>query len=238
MNWKSLIPNGITLGNLLCGAFSIYSVSQDQMVYASLFILLAAFLDFFDGFAARALKVSGPLGTQLDSLADVISFGLAPTFIAAHLAGAFSDSGTLNFLAFLPFLMAVFAAFRLAKFNIDTEQSTSFKGLPTPANALFWLSLPLILNYGDADSPVVSWIVSLSESSLWIGLLSLAMGFLMISRLPLLALKFKSFGWSENKWKYILLVSGAVLLVVFQLAAIPIILLLYLIFSSIHFYQS
>jgi len=238
MNWKSLIPNGITLANLLCGVFSVYSVSRDQLVYASLLILLAAFLDFFDGFAARALKVSGPLGTQLDSLADLISFGLAPAFIAAHLTGAFSISDTANFLVYLPFLMAAFAAFRLAKFNIDTEQSTSFKGLPTPANALFWLSLPLIESYGSPDSLIVSLINSLTDSALWLSLLSLAMGFLMISNLPLLALKFKNFGWAENKWKYILLISSAGLLVVFQLAAIPIILLLYLIFSSIHFYQS
>ena len=238
MNWKSLIPNGITLSNLLCGVFSVYSVSQNSLILASVFILAAAFLDFFDGFAARALKVSGPLGAQLDSLADVISFGVAPSFIAAHLAGAFNAEGTTSLLVYLPFIMALFAAFRLAKFNIDTDQTEYFKGLPTPSNALFWLSIPLILEYGNPGSFAGKSIDAFSESPLMIGMASLLFGFLMISKIPLLALKFKSFGWRENKWKYLLIIFGLALLALFQLAAIPIILLLYLIFSSIHFYQN
>jgi len=238
MNWKSFIPNGITLGNLLCGVSSIYAVSQGNLIWASYFILIAAFLDFFDGLAARALKVSGPLGTQLDSLADVISFGLAPAFIAAHLAGAYTTNITENILVYLPFLMAPFAAYRLAKFNIDTEQGSSFKGLPTPANALFWLSIPLIITYGGTESFLGSAILSFSKSPKLIAIASLILGVLMVSKIPLLALKFKSFSWSENKWIYMLVISGLVLLALFQLAAIPIILLLYLIFSSIHFYQS
>jgi len=238
MNWKSLIPNAITQSNLLCGVLSIYFVSQDRLVLASLLILLAAFLDFFDGLAARALKVDGDLGTQLDSLADIISFGLAPSFIAAHMAGAFNLNSMDRLYAFTPFLMAAFAAFRLAKFNIDTEQKTFFKGLPTPANALFWLSLPLIDEYGNTESSLVDLIHFFSSSAILISLFSLLMGALMISSFPLLALKFKSFEWGKNKWKYTLLICSAVLLVVFHLAAIPIILLLYLIFSSIHFYKS
>jgi len=238
MNWKSFIPNGITLSNLLCGVFSIYSVSQNLLILASFFILLSAFLDFFDGFAARALNVSGPLGTQLDSLADIVSFGLAPSFIAAYLAGAFQVESTPYYYEYLPFLMTPFAAFRLAKFNIDAEQREYFKGLPTPANALFWLSIPLILEYGDPDTVLGRLIASFSESAIIIGIVSLLFGFLMISNIPLMALKFKTFTWRENKWKYILLIFSVGLLVFFQLAAIPIILLLYLIFSSIHFYQN
>jgi len=126
----------------------------------------------------------------------------------------------------------------LAKFNIDTEQGSSFKGLPTPANALFWLSIPLIITYGGTESFLESAILSFSKSPKLIAIASLILGVLMVSNIPLLALKFKSFSWSENKWIYMLVISGLVLLALFQLAAIPIILLLYLIFSSIHFYQS
>mgnify|MGYP006282359583 CR=1 FL=1 len=238
MNWKSLIPNAITQSNLLCGVCSIYAVSQDMLVLSSILILVAAFLDFFDGFAARALKVSGEMGTQLDSLADVISFGLAPSFIAAHLAGAFEADFTANFIPYIPFLIAPFSAYRLAKFNIDTEQSAHFKGLPTPANALFWLSVPLIINYGNQESLPVNIIQSFSASSWLIAALSLLLGLLMISNYPLLALKFKSYKWADNRWKYVLILSSVVLLAIFQLAAIPIILLLYLIISSIYFYRS
>lgn len=238
MNWKSFIPNGITLGNLLCGVLAIYFSSQDNLTLAAFLILAAAFLDFFDGFSARLLQVSGPLGTQLDSLADLVSFGLAPAFIAANLAGAFLNTSTHSELSFIPFLIPAFAAFRLAKFNIDEEQRESFKGLPTPSNALFWLSIPLILEFGNSSEYPDMWIYAFANSTIAIGIAAIAIGFLMIGNFPLMALKFKSFSWTENKWKYILILSGLILLIVFQLAAIPIILLLYLIISTIYFYKN
>ncbi len=231
MNLKAQIPNAITLGNLLCGVFSIYATSQDRLGLASILILAGAGFDFFDGFAARLLKVSGEMGKQLDSLADLISFGLAPTFIAMHLCGAFDPDPV--WIAFLPAIIAPFAAYRLAKFNLDTRQSVDFIGLATPSNALIWISFPIVAVYGDRDGMVGEVLAAFSGSQAAIIILSLVLSFLMVSEIRFFSLKFSSFGWSPNKFRYILIASAIPLLLLFGLAAIPIILLLYLLLSVI-----
>ncbi len=235
MNLKSQIPNIITLSNLISGTLAIYATFQGAVALAAYLILIAAVFDFFDGLAARALKVSGELGKQLDSLADLVSFGVAPAFIALSLMGSLNrtlDFSLVTVFALIPLIMVAFSAYRLAKFNIDTRQSEQFIGMPTPANALFWLSLPLIAQNLGSD-----WLdqlyISFLESNIAIVVTALVLSVLLISELPLLSLKFKNVGIKENLYRYLLIVFSIILLVVFWVKAIPIILILYLVLSII-----
>ena len=234
MNIKSQIPNVITLGNLLCGAFSVYFVTQNNLALAALLILAGAFLDFFDGMSARLLKVSGELGKQLDSLADLISFGLAPAFIAMHFAGAFANDVAFSIWAFTPVIIAPFAAYRLAKFNIDTRQTSDFIGMATPSNALFWLSIPLILAYSNTESGLGTVYLHFSESVLAVNIAAVFISILMVSEIRFFSLKFNSLKWSGNEFRYVLILSSIILLFVFHVQALPIILLLYFILSLIY----
>jgi len=230
---KRHLPNAITSANLLCGCLAIQAAILGELPKSAFFVLLAAFLDFFDGMAARLLKVSSPIGAQLDSLADVVSFGVAPSFMAFHLISRYSENQSLAYVAFL---LAIFSAVRLAKFNVDDRQSEQFIGLPTPANALFWLSLVLSIwqaqefNYGEFLAEAS---VRLSQAPGILALLVLVFAYLLIAEMPLMSLKFKQFGWKENRYRYILLIIGAVLIALFLFAAVPIILILYLILSYI-----
>jgi CDP-diacylglycerol--serine O-phosphatidyltransferase len=232
MNIKAQIPNLITLGNLLCGALAIYFVSQGNPALASILILAAAFLDFFDGMSARLLKIDGELGKQLDSLADVISFGLAPAFIAISMTGVFNMESP-SVLAFVPLIMAAFSAYRLGKFNIDPRQEEAFIGLPTPSNALFWLAFPLIAEYQSGDGFLSGAYAGFMESTPIIVTASVILGVLLVSEIRLFSLKFKSFSWKGNEPKFILIGLSLILLVLIQLKAIPIIVLLYIIVSFI-----
>ncbi|MCA1763339.1 MAG: CDP-diacylglycerol--serine O-phosphatidyltransferase [Cryomorphaceae bacterium] len=230
MNIKSQIPNFFTLSNLLCGAVAVFLVSQNELAIAAGLILLAAVFDFIDGFAARLLGVANDLGKQLDSLADLISFGLAPAFIAVHLAGGFE--GDFSILAFTPLLMAPFAAYRLGKFNIDDRQTDTFLGLPTPANALFWLSFPLILEFSGTGGDFLGEAYSaFLNSAAGIALASLAACLLMVSEIPMISLKFKSLKWKGNQSRIALIVIAVVFFSIFRVRALPIILLLYILLS-------
>ena len=229
MNLKSLIPNAFTIGNLFCGVGAVYFSSQGNLSLAALLILGGAFLDFFDGFAARMLNVPSELGLQLDSLSDMITFGIAPAFIAAHLAGAFDPDPEI--ISLIPFSLAGFSAYRLAKFNIDKEQTDSFKGLPTPSNALLWLSIPLALEYLDKSNVLYNFFLDFTSNPLAIAILSVLIGMLMISNVRLLSLKFKSFGWKENQWRFVLIILSLLLLGLFSVGAVPFIITLYLIIS-------
>lgn len=213
----------MTLGNLLSGVVGCIWVLKGDYASGAYFIFLAAFLDFFDGFAARLLKVTGELGKQLDSLADLVSFGVLPGFVL------FSWIQSLSFDAWLPYLaltIPLFSALRLAKFNIDERQSDRFFGLPTPANALFFSTLPFLsIQWSQLDflfiNPwfliILAWIFSL----------------LLVADLPLIALKFKNFSLRDNVFRYMLIGSGAVLLLTLGLAGIPIVILFYLVLSVI-----
>lgn len=230
---KRHIPNALTSANLVCGCISIAMVSKGDMPLAAAFILLGAFFDFFDGFAARMLKVSSEIGAQLDSLADVVSFGVAPAFIAFHLM---QDALNNPWLSYLAFVIAIFSAVRLARFNIDDRQVDHFIGLPTPANALFWVSIALSiwqaenLEYGNIAA---NWWLELSGSSLFLFAGVFVLSYLLIAELPLISLKFKQFGWKGNEYRYILLIISVIFILLFLFASIPFILLLYLILSII-----
>nr|WP_314438612.1 CDP-alcohol phosphatidyltransferase family protein [uncultured Porphyromonas sp.] len=182
MQLKKHIPNAITCCNLLSGvAAVVLTLRYDQPEWAAWCVVLAAVFDFFDGLVARALGVSSPIGKDLDSLADVISFGLAPSVLVWSALEAVAPGNPYSYGAFV---LAPFAALRLAKFNNDTRQTTSFRGLPVPSNALFWLGM----------SPAVSGIASLLGVELTIALyllLSLALSFLMVSELPMFSFKLK-----------------------------------------------
>lgn len=227
------IPNAITSANLLCGCLSIQAAILGDLPKAALFVLLAAFLDFFDGLAARLLKVSSSIGAQLDSLADVVSFGVAPSFMVFHLIAEHIEEKSLAYIAFL---IAIFSAVRLAKFNVDDRQAEQFIGLPTPANALLWVSLILSiwqaehLTYG---SVLAVPLKNLATNPFIVIPMTLIFAYLLIAELPLMSLKFKHFSLSDNRYRYLLLLISAILIAFFLFAAVPIILILYLILSII-----
>lgn len=237
MSLKSQIPNLLTLSNLIFGVLSIYFSATNHPEIGAWLILAAAGFDFLDGLAARALRVSGELGKQLDSLADVISFGVGPVFLALQFNGVFEEEfhdAKKAAVLFIPIIMAAFSAYRLGKFNIDDRQTGGFLGLPTPANALFWVGLALADSGGLLEAPflIEFWENSKNSTGL-VGFISLLLGLLLIAEVPLLALKFKGFGFAENAAKYILIGSGIVLFLLFGFASVPIILLLYFIISLI-----
>ena len=202
------IPNTITCCNLLSGCIAAMYAFEKAYALAFAFIIAGAVFDFFDGLTARALKVSSPIGKELDSLADVITFGFAP---AAMVYSWISECAAVNLsmpiaaiVPFFAFLMAAFSALRLAKFNVDERQTSSFIGLPTPANALFWGGLIL----GSHDIVVVNpygWMLVLSLVALF--------SYLLVAEIPMFSLKFKSLSWKANRIAYtFLLVSLALLL--------------------------
>ena len=197
------IPNTITSCNLLCGCIATWWAFQNAYEYALLFIVLGAVFDFFDGMTARLLHVSSPIGKELDSLADDITFGLAPAATAFSL---FKEvhypewlSGLSGVMPYTAFLIAVFSALRLAKFNIDDRQSTSFIGLPIPANALFWI--------GVCFADTRNW-----HPGIILGLI-LLFSFLMVSNLPMFSLKASNLSWSDNKLRYILVITARGLII-------------------------
>jgi len=229
---KNIILHVITSANLLCGCLAITQIAEGNFLVASLIVLLGAFFDFFDGLVARALNVGSELGAQLDSLADMVTFGLVPAYLAFEWLNQI-DYSIYNYLAFL---IAIFSAVRLAKFNIDDRQTTSFIGVPTPANALFWISIPLI--YWQVENDIhfirVDFMLPAFDSFFFIISAILVFSYLLIAELPLLALKFKNLNWNSNQFRFLLIGISVVLFTLFLFAAIPFILLLYLILSIIH----
>lgn len=211
---------------------SILLASQGQLTIACGLIFLAALFDVFDGLAARALGGGTPLGAQLDSLADMVSFGVSPAFILIFRLGwPFEATGHWTMLA--PLLIPIASAWRLAKFNIDTRQTAEFLGLATPANALFWCSMVLAsLNVAIIDGPGVGMIYHLltfgSSLGLMVQVVVLVLCILMLSELPLPSLKFKHKGWKGNEVIFLLIGIGTLLVVLYGILAVPLILVLYL----------
>jgi CDP-diacylglycerol---serine O-phosphatidyltransferase len=217
------IPNLMTCGNLLCGCLGIIHVFGGDLVTASYLIFVACVLDFLDGFVARALNSSSPIGKELDSLADVVSFGVLPAFIIYMIF----DDFKLNFQNASALILAIFSALRLAKFNVDTRQSDSFIGVPTPANAIVVASFPLIIKFNSEYAEFI-------KNPYFLIAYTLIMSYLLISEIPLFALKFKSFKWADNQIKYIFLIVSILLLVIFKFVGIPLVILLYLILSVVN----
>ena len=218
------IPNFITLLNLFCGCIATIFAVQNNLELAALFVLLGIGFDFFDGLAARLLKVQSELGLQLDSLADLVTSGLVPGIVMYQLLSTtfgqpfemkanewFVDQVISEFngsyVSLLGLLITLASAYRLAKFNIDTRQTDSFIGLPTPSNTLMIVSLPLILLY-HSDS----WAVTLVNNPWFLIGLTVLSCFLLNAELPLFALKFKTWGFKENKVRYIFLMVAITLL--------------------------
>lgn len=209
----------MTCGNLLCGCIGLVMALRGQLDTAAWLIGLAAILDFGDGFVARLVNASGLFGKELDSLADVVTFGVLPATIVFQF-GWFQGLGVVSYLAFL---IAVLSALRLANFNIDTRQSESFIGLPVPANAMLIAAFPLMEKYQPQFDAI--W----KNDIAW-GLM-VAFSFMLVAELPLFALKFKSFGWAANQIKFSFLIASALLLLFLHFAAVPLIILLYILVS-------
>ena len=240
---KKYIPNFLTLLNLFCGSIAVIFVLNDNFVTASLFVFLGIFFDFFDGFAARKLNVQSELGVQLDSLADMVTSGLVPGLMMyklIQLTGPDWNSSELNntigfdfsnpeFSLLLPLfglLITLASAYRLAKFNIDQDQQTYFKGLPTPANTLLIISLPLILEFQNSDL-----MNSIIINKWFLVALTLLSCYLMNTNIKLFALKFKDWSFKNNTTRYIFIILSIVLLIVLKFAAIPVILAVYITMS-------
>ncbi|MBP6429075.1 MAG: CDP-alcohol phosphatidyltransferase family protein [Bacteroidales bacterium] len=243
---KKQIPNTITLLNLLCGIMAIYTLyTTESLIIPSVLVIVGALFDFMDGLAARALKAYSNLGKELDSLADLVTFGVAPSLITVDLLKEFSLSDAFllkfPFLVFIPILMALMSAYRLAKFNIDTRQTMGFIGVPTPANALIWISLPIIYYletnsihlWGIDNQAFYTNFTAVLLNPIVILLGSVLMSFLLIAELPLFALKFKNFSWKDNKEKFIFLITALFLIFAFNLYSIPLIIIVYIIESLI-----
>jgi CDP-diacylglycerol--serine O-phosphatidyltransferase len=223
MKIKYLIPNLITSGNLLCGAFAIIYAGRGDLSIAGMFIGIAAILDFLDGFAARLLKATSEFGKQMDSLADVVTFGVAPAMLFYSIAELNGDSW-MNFSALL---IAVFAALRLAKFNIDDSQKNEFSGVPTPAIAVMIASFPYIIEY---DNLSVAHVFNNQAFTL---LFPILVSYLMVANFRLFSLKLKSLKWSENKLVFTFLVLAIGVLALFQFTGVPIIIIAYILLSLI-----
>ena len=222
---KKHIPNTITCLNLISGCIATYWAFQGDYQLALLFIIIGAVFDFFDGMTARLLHVSSPIGKELDSLADDITFGFAPsTIVFSFLSPLTSHISPL--IPYLAFVMAAFSALRLAKFNLDERQALGFIGLPTPANALFWGSLVVGLEGSGSSVAANNW---------WAILLLMFFScYLLVSEIPMFALKFKTWGWKGNEIKYIFLITCIPLLLLLGVSGIAAIIAWYIILSVVN----
>lgn len=238
---KKHIPNLLTLGNLLCGTIATIFAIKGDFVGTAILVIIGIVFDFFDGFAARMLNVQGELGKQLDSLADMVTSGVVPGIVmlqllisalnvdAASYFGIDMYGATGSNLPYIGLLLTLGACYRLANFNIDTRQSDSFIGIPTPAMTLFVISLPLIIEFSKQ-----SFFIDLINNQYFLIAITFILTFLMNAEVPLFALKFKTFGVKENALKYIFLALSVVLLVFLKFVAVPLIIILYVIMSVIN----
>lgn len=240
MAFSKHVPNLITLCNLAAGLIALIYAFDTHYQMAFVWVCIGIFFDFWDGFFARILKAQSPIGLQLDSLADMVTSGVVPGLIMYQMLAGIADmreeynlSADNFYLGVLPytgFIITLASCYRLAKFNVDNRQTDSFIGLPTPANALFIMSLPVILAHSDGDSFIFSL---LSNPYVLIGI-SLLSAFMLNAEIPLFSLKVKYFNWETNKIQVIFLVVSILLLFFFQYIGIPLIILLYVIMSVIN----
>lgn len=238
------IPNAITSLNLLCGGVAILFTVSGDLIIAAIFVFLGIFFDFFDGLAARLLNAQSEVGVQFDSLADVVTCGVVPSLVMVQLlqvsmyheirplTDIFSarawNTGIDSYFPLIGLLILVASAYRLAKFNVDKRQTSHFIGLPTPANSLFILSLPMIFEfqYSEALQDILfnKWFL--------VGLTVLS-SFLLNAEIHLFAFKFKTWGFKENKQRYLFLILAVVLLALLKFLAIPIIIICYVLISLV-----
>ncbi|WP_333600076.1 CDP-alcohol phosphatidyltransferase family protein [Flavobacterium sp.] len=226
MKLKAQIPNLFTMLNLFSGCIALVFVANSKFEMAFFFVCLGIFFDFFDGFFARKFNVAGPLGVQLDSLADMVTSGVVPGFVMYQLMLNTDVFGPESYWPYLGFVITLGACYRLAKFNIDTRQSDSFIGLPTPANALFFSSLPLINSafYDDDFSDVI-------YNKWFLLVLTLLSAYVMNAEIPLFSLKIKDFSFAKYKLQIFFLAISALMLIFLQVLAVPLIIILYVLLS-------
>jgi CDP-diacylglycerol--serine O-phosphatidyltransferase len=240
MQIKKHIPNTITLFNLASGLLAIIAIFKGYYDEAFLFVCLGIFFDFWDGFFARKFKVSGELGLQLDSLADVVTSGVVPGLMIFKLLLDIQEDDTsiyyltedfyyMGFVPYLGFIITLASAYRLAKFNIDTRQSDSFIGLPTPANALFIMSIPMIQFDGTHE-----WLVNALFNPFVLIIISFVSAYMLNAEIPLFSLKIKDFSWDKNKLQVFFLAIAAALFLFLGFTALPIIILLYVVLSVVN----
>lgn len=222
------IPNVITCCNLLAGCFACISALAGYLNNAFYLIIAGAIFDFFDGMVARLLKVSSPIGKELDSLADVVTFGVAPSMMLFYTLSVIEKPSELGpFMDYIPhlaFVMVAFSALRLAKFNLDTRQTNSFIGLPTPANALFWCSLVVGMRFELSHYIYAFYLImTLLPIACW----------MLVAEIPMFALKFKQWGWKGNEVRYTFILTCIPILFIFQLLGLSIIIAWYILLSII-----
>ncbi len=244
--FKKQIPNLFTLLNLLSGTIAIIFALSDKLVEAAFFVFLGIFFDFFDGFFARKFNVEGEFGKQLDSLADMVTSGVVPGIVMFQLIlyaakaqyfmqlsseiGSWQDYSETYFY-FIPLIGLVIplaSAYRLANFNIDERQTSSFIGLPTPAMSIFVMSLPLILFYSDKQ-----FFIDLIHNKYVLIAITLLGSYLLNAEIPLFSLKFKNYSWNDNKIKYLFLTLTTLLLILLKTVAVPLVILLYVFISIV-----
>ena len=223
MQIKKHVPNAITLLNLFCGCIALVSIAKGDFYGGFIFVCLGIFLDFFDGFFARLFKVSSPLGLQLDSLADMVTSGVVPGYVMYSMFAMMTDN---VYVPFIGFVITLGACFRLANFNIDERQTDSFIGLPTPANALFFLSLPLI--------PKSMLVIELFTNLWFLIVISLLSAYIMNAEIPLFSLKIKKLNFKDNMLPMVFLFLSVLLLLFFQFSGIPLVILMYILLSIIN----
>lgn len=239
---KKHIPNLVTLLNLFCGSIAVLLAVTGHLITAAFFVFLGIFFDFFDGLLARKLKVQSELGLQLDSLADVVTSGVVPGIVMYQLLNLSIHDGwhsndlcegfsfeNFSYLPLMGLLIILASAYRLAKFNISTNQSDAFIGLPTPANTLLIMSLPLIMEFQNSD--LINGIILNQWFLMSLTILSC---YLLNADIRLLALKFKNWSFKDNAMRYLLIIIAVILLVIFQFAGIPLIILTYIMLSLLN----
>lgn len=229
MNLKQHIPNAITCGNLVSGCLSILFLTEDMPIKAAIMIFVAGLFDYLDGFSARLLKVHSPIGADLDSLSDVVSFGVAPGFIMCWLMDRAADLPSLTLLGIdvlpcLAFMLPVFSAIRLARFNIDDTQTTSFRGIPAPGMAIFIASLPLALSQaGHLTDGALSYWACLG--------ITIIFSLMMVCNLRFFSFKIKSAKWKGNEIRWIFVIIAVVGFAIFRFLALPFIMMVYVLMS-------
>lgn len=227
---KKHLPNAITCANLFSGCIGIVLAFKGELIAASYAIFLSAIFDFFDGLASRVLKSFSGIGKDLDSLADLVSFGVLPAVIMYQLfLEAHQIAQVSNWLNFIAFLIPVFSALRLAKFNVDTRQAENFIGLPTPANAILIASFPIIIDHHNRFyAPYLT-------NPYVLPCIVIIMCTLLVLEMPMMSLKFKNRDFNENIFRYLLLLFSAILILFFKFAAVPIVIFIYIVLSVIQF---
>lgn len=222
------IPNSITCCNLISGGIATYFAFRGELELTFLFIVIGAVFDFFDGMTARLLGVSSPIGKELDSLADNVTFGLAPAAMVFHQLSVSvypsSMQGVSEYVPFVAFVISAFSALRLAKFNLDERQTSSFIGLPTPANALFWCSLLV----GMSD-----YLSQMQQAWILIIVMAFVSSIMLVAEIPMFALKFKNLTWKDNWVRYVFILSCIPLLIIFKTSSFALIIAWYVLLSAV-----